>query len=101
MKINPNEVLKTAGTVGPVHTFPRPLYEVAAEIRKDWSATKGGVYFGAVPYLDAMDSLNKITDQYGCDPADMIVRYFLANANTWRGVVAKRVKLELKKMLLK
>ncbi|GAG28430.1 unnamed protein product, partial [marine sediment metagenome] len=32
----------------------RNLSEIASEIRKDWSK----VYFGAVPYLDAMSTLN-------------------------------------------
>lgn len=54
---------------------------------------------GAVPYLDAMSGLNKITDNYGYDSADAIVRYFLSNATTWRGPDARRVKAELKGML--
>ena len=73
----------------------RPLYEIAAEIRKDWTK----VYFGAKPYLDAMASLNSINDNYGWDSADSIVRYFLANASTWRGETAKTIKKELKAMV--
>lgn len=73
----------------------RPLFEIAAEIQADWSK----VYFGAVPYLDAMHTLTSITDHYYLDTADLIVRYFLANANTWRGETARRVKTELKAML--
>lgn len=81
------------------NTTTRPLYEIASEIRKDWKATsKNGIYFGAVPYLDAMASLDKITDSYGCDSAKSIVCYFLANAGQYRGETAKRVKAELKKM---
>ena len=72
----------------------RPLYEIAAEIRKDWKQ----VYFGAKPYLDAMSSLDSINDPYGMDSGKSIVLYFLCNASTWRGEVAKRVKLELKAM---
>jgi hypothetical protein len=72
----------------------RPLYEIAREIRKDWKR----VYFGAVPYLDAMASLDKITDDYGADSAVSVVIYFLSNATTWRGEVARRVKAELKSM---
>lgn len=72
----------------------RPLYEIASEIRKDWK----NVYFGAVPYLGAMFSLDKITDVYGCESAKSVVIYFLGNAQTWRGPVAKRIKDELKKM---
>jgi hypothetical protein len=74
----------------------RPLYEIAREIRADWGPK---VNFGARPYLDAMASLGSINDAYGADSADMIVRYFLGNAGTWRGEVAKRVKAELKGML--
>lgn len=45
-----------------------------------------------------MASLTNISDSYGADSAKSIVCYFLANAGTWRGEVAKRVKAELKKM---
>lgn len=76
--------------------MPRPLHEIAREIRADW---KPKVYFGAVPYLDAMASLDAITDSYGLDSAKSIVVYFLANANTWRGETARRVKAELKALV--
>jgi hypothetical protein len=76
-------------------TAPRPLHLIATEIRRDWKR----VYFGAVPYLDAMGSLSAMSDSYGCDDARSVVAYFLANASTWRGDVAKRVKAELKAML--
>lgn len=69
----------------------RPISEIAREIRSDWH----NVYFGAVPYLDAMGSLNSIDDEYGCDSGNSVVLYFLANAQTWRGDVARRVKKEL------
>lgn len=75
-------------------TTNRPLYEIANEIRKDWQK----VYFGAVPYLQAMQTLDSIDDNYGMDSAKSIVNYFLANASTWRGEVAKRIKAELKAM---
>lgn len=73
----------------------RPLYEIAREIRKDW--TKVSPY--AAPYLQAMFCLESITDNYGFDSGRSIVSYFLANAGTWRGETAKRVKAELKAML--
>jgi hypothetical protein len=77
----------------------RPLYVIAQEIRKDWKATaKNGIYFGAVPYLDAMASLDKPSDNYGMDSGKSIILYFLSNATTWRGDTAKRVKAELKAM---
>jgi len=73
----------------------RPIYEIAAEIRKTWPK----VYFGAVPYLDAMRSLTNATDRYYEDSAVSIVSYFLANAGTWRGEDAKRIKIELKSIV--
>jgi len=77
----------------------RPLYVIAQEIRKDWKATaKNGIYFGAVPYLDAMASLDKPSDNYGMDSGKSIILYFLSNATTWRGDTAKRLKAELKAM---
>jgi hypothetical protein len=72
----------------------RPLSEIAAEIRKEWAK----VYFGAVPYLDAMSTLTSIDDNYGCDSAKSIVLYFLSNATSWRGDAAKRIKAELKQL---
>ena len=76
-------------------TNHRPLHVIASEIKKDWKK----IYFGAVPYLDAMQTLTYITDNFYLDSADMIVRYFLSNASTWRGEKAKEIKKELKEML--
>jgi hypothetical protein len=74
----------------------RSLNTIAREIKLDWG-TK--VHYSAKPYLSAMLQLDKISDQYGDDNARMIVAYFLANARTWKGDTAKRVKLELNTML--
>jgi hypothetical protein len=76
-------------------TLARPLYEIAAEIRKDWK----NVYFGAKPYLDAMQTMSTAREQFGYDSGNSIVLYFLSNAKTWRGDVAKRVKAELKALV--
>ncbi len=73
----------------------RPICEIAHEIRNDWKK----VYFGAVPYLDAMFELDSIDDAYFFDSGRSVVAYFLANAQTYRGEVARRVKKELKGML--
>jgi hypothetical protein len=70
----------------------RSIATIAREIRGDWR----NVNFGAVPYLDAMDSLDSIHDMYGCDSAKSVILYFLSNANSWRGDVARRIKKELK-----
>lgn len=72
----------------------RPIYEIAREIRNDWKRP----YFGAVPYLDAMFALDTIDDTFFADSAHSVVMYFLANANTWKGDTARRVKAELKAM---
>ena len=70
----------------------RPLNVIAREIRKEWQ----NVYFGAVPYLDAMGTLTDKTSNYGMDSASSIVMYFLSNASSFRGEAAKRIKIELK-----
>lgn len=73
----------------------RPIFEIASEIRKDWKKP----YFGAVPYLEAMETITTINEDYYADSAKSVVLYFLANAQTWRGEVARRVKAELKEMV--
>lgn len=73
----------------------RTLNQIALEISRDWKVP----YFGAVPYIRAMRSLSDMNDAYGLDSARGIVSYFLANAGTWRGETAKRVKAELRNML--
>lgn len=75
-------------------TTTRPLSEIASEISEDWTK----VYFGAVPYLEAMSSLTSINDNYGMDSGKSIVLYFLSNASTWRGDTARRIKAELNAM---
>ena len=77
-----------------VTKMTRPLHRIAADIRADWK----NIYFGAAPYLEAMETLDSIDDMYVYDTAKSIVRYFLANANYWRGDVARVIKAELKKM---
>jgi hypothetical protein len=72
----------------------RPLYEIAREIKKDWQK----VYFGAVPYLDAILTLNKVSDNFYEDSGKSIVLYFLSNASSYRGENAKRIKKELKEL---
>ena len=73
----------------------RPLSLIAREIAAFWPKP----YFGAVPYLKAMRELHDIHDRYGYDSAKSIVLYFLANAQSWRGAEAKRIKSELKGMI--
>lgn len=78
----------------------RPIHEIAQEIRKDWRKDgKPNINFAAKPYLEALDTLNLVTDPYGADDAKYCITYFLSNATSWRGEVAKRVKAELNAML--
>ena len=73
-------------------TKPRSLAAIAYDIRKTWTKP----YFGAAPYIDAMSNLADVTDMYFHDTGHSVVLYFLANAKTWRGDDAKRIKAELK-----
>ena len=75
----------------------RTFQRIANDIKSTWL----NVYFGAVPYLEAMLTLDT-TDpnaSYYYNEAGDIVRYFLANAQTFRGADAKRLKAELESML--
>ena len=71
-----------------------PLSQIADIIRREWGAK---VNYAAKPYLQAMLTLPSIDSKYGLDDGKSIVIYFLSNASTWRGDVAKLVKAELKK----
>ena len=73
----------------------RTLKTIAKEIKSDWKK----VYFGAAPYLNAMESLESADSMYGYDSGKSIVMYFLSNASTWRGDKAREIKSELKLML--
>ena len=73
----------------------RPLSNIAHDIRRDWK----NVNYAAKPYLAAMFELDRITDPYMFDTGRGIVVYFLSNAASWRGPVAKLIKAELKAML--
>lgn len=75
----------------------RTFQQIAKDIKSTWM----NVYFGAVPYLEALLTLDTTDPEalYGIDTAGDIVRYFLANAQTFRGADAKRLKAELKSML--
>ena len=73
----------------------RTLCEIAKEITTDWK----NPYFGSVPYIRAMYTMNSINDKYFLDSGREIVARFLGNAQTWKGETARRVKVELNKML--
>jgi hypothetical protein len=74
----------------------RRLSEIARDIKRDWKH----VYFGAVPYLNALEEMDNPRDRYGADSGESIIAYFLANATTWRGDKAREIKKELQAILL-
>jgi hypothetical protein len=79
----------------------RTLHDIAKEIQSDWN----NVYFGAKPYLMAMLEGKNVTqaniskEKFYLDSYRSVVAYFLSNATTWRGDVARRIKLELNSMI--
>lgn len=74
----------------------RPICFIAKDIKKEWGSK---IYFGAKPYLEAMEFLSNKDDKYGFDNADTILRYFLSNASSFRGESARRLKEEIKNIL--
>lgn len=74
------------------------IREIAGLITMDWNKkSKTGIYFGAKPYLAAMTQMQTVNDNYGMDSGKSIVLYFLSNATTWKGDIARIVKKELNK----
>ena len=73
----------------------RPISNIAHDIRRAWP----NVNFAARPYLAAMLQLDSPRDTYIYDSGADIVRYFLANASSFRGIEAKLLKTELKQLL--
>jgi hypothetical protein len=73
----------------------RSLRTIAREISADWCP----ISISAVPYLQAMRTMDSVRDDYGADSGQSIVLYFLGNAKGWRGETARRIKAELKGML--
>jgi hypothetical protein len=71
----------------------KTLSQLARLIQQDWKK----INYAAAPYLDAMRQLESVDAAYGYDSGRSIVRYFLGNAGSWRGDVAKVVKTELKR----
>ena len=68
----------------------KTVSEIAREIRQNWVKP----YFGAIPYLNAM-----LRSDYGFDGEKSIVLYFLSNASSYRGEVAKEHKKLLKQIV--
>ena len=77
---------------------PRTLNTIAREIYADWD----NVAIHARPYLEAMAAGSMVTrdnikrSKFYLDSYTSVVRYFLANAASWRGEKARQIKNELK-----
>lgn len=93
------ETKKIVYTANETDYSKMPISQIASVIRSDWRKQGKGIYFGAVPYLDAMHTMDQVTDSYGADSGRSIVAYFLSNASTWKGETAKAVKKELNKRI--
>ena len=89
--------MDTTAEIAGLNLDSKNLSDLARVIGSDWKK----VNFAAVPYLNAMFSLSTLNDKYGCDDGRSIVAYFLANAQTWKGPIAKAIKSELNKRLKK
>lgn len=71
------------------------ISQIAKVISKDWQK----VNYAAKPYLYAMLYLETVNDSYFHDDGKSIVAYFLANASTYRGELARDIKKELNKRI--
>jgi len=90
------------------NTSPRRLLDICREIQETWVNKDGitqirgdGPGYGAEPYFKAMVELGRAglespEDNYYNDKARDVVIYFLSNATSFRGDVARRIKAELK-----
>jgi len=75
----------------------RAISTIAGDIIAAWGPAK--IHFAAKPYLIAMASLQGPGDKYFQDDARSVVRYFLANARSFKGEQAKALKAELKTII--
>lgn len=74
----------------------RPLNAIAAEIKRDWRTRLNGA---AIPYIEGLSELRNARDRWCMETGVDAIQGFLNNAQTWRGEVARRIKLELKAIL--
>lgn len=74
----------------------RPIFQIAKDIKTEWGSK---IYFGAVPYLEAMQFIANKNDKYGCDNVESILTYFLSNSSTFRGERAIELKEEIKNII--
>ena len=71
------------------------LSQIASIIYTDWK----NVNYGAKPYLEAMSSMQNVSDMYGQDSGTSIVAYLLSNATSYKGETAKAIKKELQRRI--
>lgn len=70
-----------------------------SDIALDIAASGDKIPATAQPYLDAMATLETISDPYYADSGSSVVAYFLANAGQWKGDTARSIKKELNAIL--
>jgi hypothetical protein len=74
------------------------LPQLGRYIRRFWPKP----YFGAAPYIDALCDCPAGADmntRIGLEEPSSVLRYFLVNAQHWRGPYAKAAKDLIKKLL--
>jgi len=74
---------------------PDEIFKIAKMVVEDWK----NIPKSAMAYLDPMHIVTTIKDPYYQDNGEYLVRYFLSNATTWRGPVARAVKAKLNQLL--
>lgn len=72
-----------------------PIYCIADMIYQDWK----NISPHALPYLRGMSGMSTVKDYVGFDPGKEVILYFLVNATSWRGDVARAVKTHLKLLI--
>lgn len=71
------------------------ISDISRVVRKNWAKPN----FAAVPYIESMGHCETLESRYIAEDGATQVVYFLSNATTWRGDVAKLVKAELNRRL--
>lgn len=69
---------------------------IAKDIEACYREMGKPVYFGAVPYLQAMRLMNNWEEPYFNDSASSVAAYLLGNLTSMRGEKAKAIRAELK-----
>jgi len=75
------------------------IYYIAGIIENDFQEQKKRVPVSLAPYLDAMYSLETVSDMYGMDSGRSVVAYALSNMGTYKGATARAIKARLKELI--